>query len=89
MILGDFNVHWDCQRNANTTQLAYILRSANLGQLVQEILSDSFLIHIDVSLQKQPLSATVISYKRYKPINKDTILVAGLFQGISIIVHCR
>ena len=36
MILGDFNIHWDCQRNADTKQLADIFRSANLGQHVQE-----------------------------------------------------
>ena len=36
LILGDFNIHWDCQRNADTKQLADILRSANLRQHVQE-----------------------------------------------------
>jgi len=36
LILGDFNIHGDCQRNANTKQLADILRSANLRQHVQE-----------------------------------------------------
>ena len=30
LILGDFNKHWDCQRNAYTKQLADILRSCNL-----------------------------------------------------------
>jgi len=36
LILGDFNIHWDCQRNADTNQLSDILRSANLRQHVQE-----------------------------------------------------
>jgi len=36
LILGDFNMHWDCQRNTDTKQLADILRSANLRQHVQE-----------------------------------------------------
>ena len=36
LILGDFNIHWNCHRNANTKQLTDILRSANLRQHVQE-----------------------------------------------------
>jgi len=36
LILGDFNIHWDCQRNTDIKQLADILRSANLRQHVQE-----------------------------------------------------
>jgi len=87
LILGDFNIHWDCQRNADTKQLADILRSANLRQHVQErthrhghildlvisrdddnlikavyvssMLSDHLLININVSLQKQSVSAKV------------------------------
>ena len=81
LILGDFNIHWDCQRNADTKQLADVLRSANLRQHVKErthrhghildiaisrdddnlikcvsvysMLSDHFLININVSLRKQ------------------------------------
>jgi len=36
LILDDFNIHWDCQRNGDTKQLADLLRSANLRQHVQE-----------------------------------------------------
>jgi len=36
LILGDFSIHWYCQRNAHTKQLADILRSANLRQHVEE-----------------------------------------------------
>ena len=36
MTLGDFNIRWDCQKNADTKQLADILRSANLRQHFQE-----------------------------------------------------
>ena len=36
LILGDFNIHWDCRRNPGSKQLADILKSANLGQHVQE-----------------------------------------------------
>ena len=36
LILGDFNKHWACQRNAVTKQLADILRSANLRQHAKE-----------------------------------------------------
>ena len=36
LILGDFSIHWDCQRNADTKPLADILRSANLRQHIQE-----------------------------------------------------
>jgi len=32
LILGDLNVYWDCQRNADNKQLADIFRSANLRQ---------------------------------------------------------
>jgi len=32
LILGDFNIHWDGGRYADTKQLADILRSANLRQ---------------------------------------------------------
>jgi len=34
LILGDFNILWDCQRNLDTKQLADILRSANIRQRV-------------------------------------------------------
>jgi len=37
LILGDLNIHWNYQRNADTKQLADILRPANLRQLVQEM----------------------------------------------------
>jgi len=36
LILDDFNIHWDCQRNGDTKQLADLLRSANLRQHVEE-----------------------------------------------------
>ncbi|KAK2151927.1 hypothetical protein LSH36_345g00012 [Paralvinella palmiformis] len=102
LMLGDFNIHWDCQRNADTKQLADILRSANLRQHVQErthrhghildlaisrdevnlikavsassMLSDHFLVNINLSLQKQSVSAKVISYRRYKSIDKESFL---------------
>ncbi|KAK2138836.1 hypothetical protein LSH36_2340g00003, partial [Paralvinella palmiformis] len=102
LILGDFNIHWDCQRNADTKQLADIRRSANLRQHVQErthrqghildlvisrdddnlikgvsvssMLSDHFLVDINVSLQKQSVSAKDISYRRYKSIDKEAFL---------------
>jgi len=102
LILGDFNIHWDCQRNADTKELVDILRSANLRQHVQErthrhghildlvisrdddnlikgvsvssMLSDHFLISMDVSLQKQSISAKVISYRKYKSLDKDVFL---------------
>jgi len=99
LILGYFNIHWDCQRNADTKKMADILRSANLRQHVQErthrhghildlvisrdddnlirgvsvssMLSDHFLVNINVSLQKQSVSAKVTSYRRYKSIDKE------------------
>jgi len=36
LILCDFNILWDCQRNADTKQLAGILRHANISQRVHE-----------------------------------------------------
>ena len=36
LILGDFNIHWDSQVNADTKHLSDILRSASLTQHVQE-----------------------------------------------------
>jgi len=97
LILGDFNIHWNCQKNAGTKQRADILRSANLRQHVQErthrhghildlviscdddnlikrvsvpsMLSDHFLININVSLQKQSVSPKVISNRKYKSID--------------------
>jgi len=36
LMLGDFNIQWDCQRNADSKQLADILIFANLNQHVQE-----------------------------------------------------
>jgi len=36
LILGDFNIHWDCQRNADTKQLADILWSANHRHHIKE-----------------------------------------------------
>jgi len=102
LILGDFNIHWDCQRNADTKQLADILRYSNLRQHVLErthrhsyildlvisrddknlitsvsvssMLSDHFLVNINVSLQKQSVSVKVISYRRYKSIDKKAFL---------------
>jgi len=37
-------------------------------------LSDHFLINIGVSLQEQSVSAKVISYKKYRSIDKDAFL---------------
>ena len=96
LILGDFSIHWYCQRNADTKQLADIPRSANLRQHVQErthrqghildlvifrdddnltsMLSYHFLVNINVSLQKQSVSAKVISYRRCKSIDKEAFL---------------
>ena len=65
LILGDFNIHCDCQRNADTKQLADILR------YVSFMLSNHFLVNINVSLQKQAVSSKVISYRRYK-LQRDT-----------------
>jgi len=97
LILGDFNIHWDCQRNAYTKQLTDFLTSANLKQHVQErthryghildlvisrdddnltsMLFDRFLVNINVSLQKQSVSAKVISNRRYKSIDMDAFLL--------------
>ena len=36
LILGDFNINWECQTNTDPKQLADILRSANLRRHVQE-----------------------------------------------------
>jgi len=36
LILCDFNIHWGCQKNADTKELDDFLRSANLRQHVQE-----------------------------------------------------
>ena len=81
---------WNCQRNADTKQLADIHISANLRQHVQErthkhghilhlvisrdydnlikgvssMLSDHLLINSNVFLQKQSVSAKVISYRQ-------------------------
>jgi len=38
------------------------------------MLSDHFLINIDVSFQKQSFSAKVISYRKYKSIDKESFL---------------
>jgi len=38
------------------------------------MLSDHFLINVDVSLQKQSVSDKVISYRKYKSIDKDVFL---------------
>jgi len=65
------------------------------GVPVSSILSDHFLINIDVSLQKQSASAKVISYMIFKSIEKDgfladlpvSSLVLIITWWISIIVH--
>jgi len=41
---------------------------------VSSMLSDHFLINIDVSLQKQSVSGNVISYRKYKLIHKEAFL---------------
>ena len=41
---------------------------------VSSMLSDHFLININVSLQKQSVSAKVISYRKYRSIDKDMFL---------------
>ena len=41
---------------------------------MSSMLSDHFLVNINVSLQKQSVSAKVISYRRYKPIDKKALL---------------
>ena len=58
------------------------------------MLSDNFLVNINVSLQKQSVSATVILYRRYKSIDKEAFLadlrVSSLVldhRWISMIVH--
>jgi len=110
LILGDFNIHWDCQRNADTKELVDILRSANLRQHVQErthrhghildlviscdddnlikgvsassMVSDHFLVNINVSLHKQSVSAKVISYRKYKSIDKEAFLADLLVSSL-------
>jgi len=102
LILGDFNIYWDCQKNADNKQQADILRSANLrhhvqerthiyshildlvisrdddnlikGMFVSSMLSDHFLININISVQKQSVSAKDISYRKYKSIDKEAFL---------------
>ncbi|KAK2169189.1 hypothetical protein LSH36_12g34021 [Paralvinella palmiformis] len=44
------------------------------GVSVSSMLSDHFLVDINVSLQKQSVSAKVISYRRYKSIDKEAFL---------------
>ena len=65
-ILGDFNIHWDCQRNAQTAYPRMTQRHGHIldlfisrddeilitGMFVSSMLSDHFLININVSLQK-------------------------------------
>jgi len=48
---------------------------------VSSMLSDHFLVTINVSLHKQSFSAKVISFGKYKSIDKEAFL-AGLFSGI-------
>ena len=44
------------------------------GVSVSSMLSDHSLVNINVSLQKQSVSAKVISYRRYKSIDKEDFL---------------
>ena len=41
---------------------------------MSSMLSANFLVNINVSLQKQSVSAKVISYRRYKSIDKEAFL---------------
>jgi len=41
---------------------------------VSSMLSDHFLVNINVSLQKQSVSAKVISYRKYRSIDKEAFL---------------
>ena len=70
LILGNFNINWDCQRNANTRDDDNLIKSVN----VSSMLSGHFLININVSLQKQSVSAKVISYRRHKSIDNEAFL---------------
>jgi len=58
----------------------------NLIKGVSSMLSDHIYINIEVSLQKQSIAAEVISYRKYKSIDKD---VGRIIKCISTIVHCR
>ena len=100
MILGDFNIQCDCQRNANYKYLANILRSANLrqerthshghildlvisrdddnlikGVSVSSMLSDNFLININISLQKQSVPSKVIHIENISRFTRRLILL--------------
>ena len=44
------------------------------GVSVSSMLSDHFLINTNVYLQKQSVSAKVISYRKYKSIDLETFL---------------
>ena len=48
------------------------------GVSVSSMLSDHFLININVSLPKKSVSAKVISYRKYKSINKEAFLFSGI-----------
>ena len=97
LILGDFNIYWDCQRNGDIKQhslnwhpqtpcdthinghILELLISCDSEKLIEAVsvssmLSDHFLIYINVSFQKRPVSAKVISYRKYKSIHKDPFL---------------
>ena len=46
----------------------------NLIKSVSSMLSDDFPVNINVSLQKQSVSAKVISYRRYNSVDKEAFL---------------
>ena len=50
LIVGDSNIHWDCQMNADTKQLADILRSTKSGSMSKKELTHGHILDLDISL---------------------------------------
>ena len=76
LIVGYFNIHWDCQRNADTKQLADILRSANLRQHVKErIHRHSHILDLAISRDGDNL---------IKGVSVPSMLSGDLFVNINV-----
>ena len=62
LILGDFNIHWECQRNADTKQPADILKSVNLRQHVPKRTNiHGHILDLDISRDDDNLIKSVSS----------------------------
>jgi len=69
-ISGSMSTH----RHGHILDLVISRDDDNLIKGVSSMLSDHFLVNFNVSLQKQSVSAKVISYRRYKSIDKEAFL---------------